>query len=91
LSFYLAICGSSRAWRHVFVRQEYAAWQWHVHPALIQLAGITVFAIKIFVTFLLEPCHAQKQPLVVAINLVDHCVCSSFSPSVIPIARGKRC
>lgn len=42
-------------------------WAWPVLPAsaLLELAGITAFAINIFGTFILEPSHAQKQPLVI--------------------------
>ena len=49
--------------------QGYAAWAWSVLPisALCELAGLTIFAINILGTFILEPCHAQKQPLVVGI------------------------
>ena len=51
----------------VIAYQGYGAWAWSVLPvsALCELAGLTVFAINIFGTFILEPSHAQKQPLVV--------------------------
>lgn len=50
----------------VLAYQGYAAWAWSVLPvsALLELAGLTAFAINIFGTFILEPSHAQKQPLV---------------------------
>jgi hypothetical protein len=35
---------------------------------MLDLAGITAFAINISGTFILEPSHVQKQPLVVGIN-----------------------
>lgn len=40
---------------------------WAVLPvsALCELAGLTVFAVNILGTFVLEPSHAQKQPVVV--------------------------
>jgi hypothetical protein len=38
--------------------------------ALLELAGISAFAMNIFGTFILEPSHVQKQPLVVGINSV---------------------
>jgi uncharacterized protein involved in response to NO len=51
----------------VVAYQGYAAWAWSVLPisALFELAGLTVFAINILGTFVLEPSHVQKQPLVV--------------------------
>ena len=54
----------------VLAYQGYANWAWSVLPvsALLELAGITAFAINIFGTFILEPSHVQKQPLVVGIN-----------------------
>lgn len=50
--------------------QNYANWAWSVLPvsAFLELAGITAFAMNIFGTFILEPSHAQKQPLVVRIK-----------------------
>jgi hypothetical protein len=49
----------------ILAYQGYANWAWPVLPAsaLLELAGITAFAINIFGTFILEPSHAQKQPL----------------------------
>ena len=51
----------------VLAYQEYARWAWSVLPvsAVLELAGITAFAMNIFGTFILEPSHAQKEPLVV--------------------------
>jgi hypothetical protein len=52
----------------VIAYQGYAAWAWSVLPvsALCELAGLTIFALNIFGTFLFEPSHAHKQPLIVA-------------------------
>jgi len=52
----------------VIAYQGYAAWAWSVLPAsaLCELAGLTLFAMNILGTFVLEPSHAQRQPLVVA-------------------------
>jgi uncharacterized protein involved in response to NO len=52
----------------VLAYQRYANWAWPVLPisAVLELAGVTAFAVNIFGTFLLEPSHAQKQSLVVA-------------------------
>jgi hypothetical protein len=39
-----------------------------VRPArlrICELAGLTIYAINILGTFILEPSHAQKQPVVV--------------------------
>ncbi len=54
----------------VLAYQGYANWAWSVLPvsALLELAGITAFAMNILGTFILEPSHVQKQPLVVGIN-----------------------
>ena len=54
----------------VLAYQRYANWAWFVLPVsgVLELAGITAFAINIFGTFIFEPSHVQKQPLVVGIN-----------------------
>ncbi|MGB6823315.1 MAG: hypothetical protein WBE21_14655 [Candidatus Acidiferrales bacterium] len=54
----------------VLAYQDYANWAWSVLPvsAVLELAGITAFAMNIFGTFILEPSHVQKQSLVVGIN-----------------------
>lgn len=54
----------------VLAYQGYANWAWSVLPvsAVLELAGVTAFAMNIFGTFILEPSHVQKQPLVVGIN-----------------------
>jgi len=51
----------------VIAYQGYAAWAWGGLPisALCELAGLTIFAINMLGTFILEPSHAQKQPVVV--------------------------
>jgi hypothetical protein len=53
----------------IIAYQGYAAWAWSVLPisALCELAGLTIYAINILGTFILEPSHAQKQPLVVGV------------------------
>lgn len=50
--------------------QGYASWAWTLLPpsAMLELAGISAFAINIFGTFLFEPSHAQHQPLVIAVS-----------------------
>ncbi len=51
----------------ILAYQGYATWAWSVLPfsALAELAGLTLYAINILGTFILEPSHVQKQPLVV--------------------------
>jgi len=53
----------------VLAYQGYAAWAWSVLPgsALLELAGLTAFAINILGTFLLQPSHVSNQPVVVGI------------------------
>ena len=53
----------------VLAYQGYAAWAWSVLPvsAILELAGLTAFAVNIFGTFLFEPSHVQKQPLMVGL------------------------
>jgi len=50
----------------ILAYQEYANWAWSVLPlsALLELAGLTLFAINILGTFVLEPSHSQKEHLV---------------------------
>ena len=66
----LTIGCTLRVSSEVLAYQGYANWAWSVLPvsALLELAGITAFAVNIFGTFILEPSHVQKQPLVVGIN-----------------------
>jgi uncharacterized protein involved in response to NO len=54
----------------VLAYQNYMAGAWHVLPvsAVLELLGITSFAINIFGTFLLEPSHAARQPLTIEIE-----------------------
>jgi hypothetical protein len=66
----LTIGCTLRVSSEVLAYQGYANWAWSVLPvsALLELAGITAFAMNIFGTFILEPSHVQKQALVVRIN-----------------------
>ncbi|HEV3483627.1 MAG TPA: NnrS family protein [Candidatus Acidoferrales bacterium] len=56
----------------ILAYQGYASWAWDLLPvsAILELAGITAFAMNVFGTFILEPSHVQKQPLVVGIDQV---------------------
>jgi hypothetical protein len=53
----------------IIAYQGYAEWAWSVLPtsALCELAGLTIFAINILATFILEPSHAHKEPMVVSV------------------------
>lgn len=68
--FLLSLGCALRVSSELLAYQNYANWAWSVLPisAFLELAGITAFAMNIFATFILEPSHAQKQPLVVAIR-----------------------
>jgi len=52
----------------ILAYQGYAGWAWSVLPvsALLELSAITAFAVNILGTFLFEPSHMQRQPLIVA-------------------------
>jgi hypothetical protein len=66
----LTIGCTLRVSSEVLAYQGYANWAWSVLPvsAMLELAGITAFAINISGTFILEPSHVQKQPIVMGIN-----------------------
>ena len=66
----LTIGCTLRVSSEVLAYQGYANWAWSVLPvsAMLELAGITAFAMNISGTFILEPSHVQKQPIVVGIN-----------------------
>ena len=51
----------------VLAYQGYAGWAWSVLPAsaLIELTGLTAFALNILGTFVLQPSHAHPQPAVI--------------------------
>ncbi len=68
--FLLSLGCALRVSSELLAYQNYANWAWSVLPisAFLELAGITAFAMNIFGTFILEPSHAQKQPLVVGIR-----------------------
>ena len=68
--FLLTVGCTLRVPSELLAYQDYASWAWSVLPvsAFLELAGITAFAMNIFGTFILEPSHAQKQPLAVGIR-----------------------
>lgn len=53
--------------------QGYSQWAWSLLPpsAMLELAGITAFALNIFGTFLLEPSHSQHRPLIIQVPKVN--------------------
>lgn len=59
-----------RVFSEVVAYQGYANWAWAVLPfsAVIELSAVTIFAINIFGTFLLEPSHAHREPLVIGLG-----------------------
>ena len=50
----------------VLAYQGYAGWAWSVLPAsaLIELTGLTAFALNVLGTFVLQPSHVHPQPVV---------------------------
>lgn len=50
----------------ILAYQGYANWAWSALPAsgILELAGISAFAMNIFGTFILEPSHFHKQSLI---------------------------
>ena len=53
----------------VLAYQGYVAWAWPVLPvsAVIELTALTIYAINILGTFLLEPNHAQRESVMVGL------------------------
>jgi hypothetical protein len=53
----------------VLAYQGYVAWAWPVLPvsAVIELTALTIYAINILGTFLLEPSHAQRESVMVGL------------------------
>lgn len=68
--FLLSIGCSLRVSCEVLAYQDYASWAWQVLPAsaLLELSGLTLFAVNILGTFLLQPSHAFKEPMVVSVQ-----------------------
>ena len=54
----------------VLAYQGYANWAWSVLPAsaLIELSGITAFAVNLMATFILQPSHVAQEPMVANIS-----------------------
>lgn len=66
LSLVVAGC-TLRVSCEVLAYQGYAHWAWSVLPvsAILELAGLTAFALNIFGTFLFQPSHVQVKPMTV--------------------------
>ena len=54
----------------VLAYQGYASWPWSVLPvsAILELIGLTIFAINLAGTLVLQPAHAQREPMVARIS-----------------------
>lgn len=65
----LSVGCTLRVFSEVLAYQGYAAWAWSVLPgsALLELAGLTAFAVNILGTFLLQPSHVSNQPVILGI------------------------
>lgn len=61
---------SLRVLAEVLAYQDYASWAWKVLPvsALLELLALTLFAVNILGTFVLQPTHAIKEPMVARIT-----------------------
>lgn len=69
----LTIGCTLRVFCEVLAYQGYANWAWQVLPvsALLELGGLTLFAVNILGTFLLQPSHAYKEPMVVGAQQIS--------------------
>jgi len=67
--FLLTIGCTLRVSAEVLAYQGYAVWAWHVLPvsALTELTALSVFAINLLCTFLLQPSHAVNEPMMVSL------------------------
>lgn len=68
-SLLLSVGCTLRVSSEVLAYQGYAVWAWSVLPgsALLELAGLTAFAVNILGTFVLQPSHASQQPVILGI------------------------
>jgi len=53
----------------VLAYQGYASWAWRVLPAsaLVELTALTAFTTNILGTFVFQPSHAVKEPMLVSV------------------------
>lgn len=70
----LTIGCSARVSGEVLAYQGYANWAWQILPlsALLELAALTLFAINMMGTFLLQPTHLVREPMVARIAETPH-------------------
>jgi hypothetical protein len=61
---------SMRVSGEVLAYQGYANWAWSILPvsALTELTALTLFAIHLMATFVLQPSHAHKEAMVARIT-----------------------
>lgn len=66
-------CGA-RVSSEVLAYQGYANWAWQILPlsALLELTALTLFAINMMATFVLQPTHAVKETMVTRITEPSH-------------------
>jgi hypothetical protein len=70
LAGFLLILGcATRVVCEVLAYQNYVPWAWRVLPvsALVELSALTLFAINMMGTFILQPAHSVKEPMVARI------------------------
>ncbi|HXT24321.1 MAG TPA: NnrS family protein [Candidatus Eisenbacteria bacterium] len=67
--FYLAVGCSARVLCEVLAYQGYAVWAWRALPwsAVSELVALTTFAVNMMGTFLLQPAHSVREPMVARI------------------------
>jgi hypothetical protein len=67
--FLLTVGCALRVSSEVLAYQEYAAWAWHVLPAsaLIELTALSVFAVNVLCTFVLQKSHAVNETMMVGL------------------------
>jgi len=67
--FLLTLGCATRVVCEVLAYQGYATWAWRVLPvsALTELSALTLFAINMMGTFILQPTHSVKEPMVARI------------------------
>jgi len=75
LALFLLTFGCAlRVSAEVLAYQDYASWAWSVLPAsaLLELTALTLFTVNMLGTFVLQPAHAIKEPMVTRIVESTH-------------------
>ena len=67
--FLLTLGCGARVFCEVLAYQGYAAWAWLALPwsAILELTALTTFAVNMMGTFLLQPAHSVREPMVTRI------------------------